>query len=290
MTNNAVNKVLYNVDQTADTSAAEKAQARSNIGAQAQLTAGTNITIDSDNVISAAGGATYTAGANINIDANNVISATDTTYNVFTSSTDGLAPKANGTDDGAKFLRGDGTWQYPMTGDNGDTNHPNIIIQGSNGILTYTRAKRLFWEFAYNDPTVELTAADISNGYMEFRFVLGTDGMEIAYNGNMICMKGYGIQMGNSLNGKQMSFYIDSHSNPGSPRMLMDTGFETYTESVVSGYSWKAFKAIGLCADNNVSKFDAVLRVPLTTEQAGDTFALNGNVKVSVFGVAGNDS
>lgn len=35
MTNDVINKVLYDVDQTADTTAAEKAQARSNIGAAA---------------------------------------------------------------------------------------------------------------------------------------------------------------------------------------------------------------------------------------------------------------
>lgn len=51
----AINKVLYNVDQTADTTAAQKAQARANIGAQGLLTAGTNITIDANNVISALG-------------------------------------------------------------------------------------------------------------------------------------------------------------------------------------------------------------------------------------------
>lgn len=50
-----INKVLYNCDQTADTTAAQKAQARANIGAQAALTAGTNVTIDANNVISAAG-------------------------------------------------------------------------------------------------------------------------------------------------------------------------------------------------------------------------------------------
>lgn len=50
-----INKVLYNCDQTSDTTAAQKAQARANIGAQAQLTAGANVTIDANNVISAAG-------------------------------------------------------------------------------------------------------------------------------------------------------------------------------------------------------------------------------------------
>lgn len=48
-----INKVLYNVDQTPDTTEAEKAQARSNIGAQGLLTAGANVTIDTNNVISA---------------------------------------------------------------------------------------------------------------------------------------------------------------------------------------------------------------------------------------------
>lgn len=47
-----INKVLYNIDQTADTTEAQKAQARANIGAQAQLTAGSNISI-TNNVISA---------------------------------------------------------------------------------------------------------------------------------------------------------------------------------------------------------------------------------------------
>lgn len=38
------------------------------------------------------------------------ISVPDTTYSVFTTSTDGLVPKASGTGDTAKFLRGDHTW------------------------------------------------------------------------------------------------------------------------------------------------------------------------------------
>ena len=97
----SINKVLYNVDQRNDTTAAEKATARANIGAQGALTAGSNITI-SNGTISAANteyqaghGLTLsnntfavddtvlqgklTAGANIQIHGN-TISATDTTY------------------------------------------------------------------------------------------------------------------------------------------------------------------------------------------------------------------
>ena len=59
-----------------------------------------------------------TAGSNITIDANNEISATDTTYSDFTGATSsvagahGLVP-APTTSDPDKFLKGDGTWGTP---------------------------------------------------------------------------------------------------------------------------------------------------------------------------------
>lgn len=43
------------------------------------------------------------------------ITIPDTTYNVFTTTTDGLAPKASGTGATAKFLRGDASWQTAIT-------------------------------------------------------------------------------------------------------------------------------------------------------------------------------
>ena len=59
---------------------------------------------------------TYTAGSNISIDANNEISATDTTYSNFTGATSsvagaaGLVPAPAAGDEG-KALHGDGTWK-----------------------------------------------------------------------------------------------------------------------------------------------------------------------------------
>jgi len=96
-------------------------------------TAGANVSISNQNVISATD-TTYSAGAGLNlngtefsVDTNtiqsklsagsnitisgNTISATDTTYNVFNTTTDGLVPKASGTGDTGKFLKGDGTWE-----------------------------------------------------------------------------------------------------------------------------------------------------------------------------------
>ena len=61
---------------------------------------------------------TYTAGTNVQISAQNVISATDTTYSDFTGATSsvagthGLVP-APTTSDPDKFLKGDGTWAKP---------------------------------------------------------------------------------------------------------------------------------------------------------------------------------
>lgn len=61
-------------------------------------------------------GTTYTAGTNVSIDAQNVISATDTTYSDFTGATasvagaHGLVP-APAAGDEAKALHGDGTWK-----------------------------------------------------------------------------------------------------------------------------------------------------------------------------------
>ena len=66
------NKVATNLQQ--DFTDTEKQTARSNIGAQAQLTAGSNITINENNVISAAG-TSYSAGSGINISNTNQISA-----------------------------------------------------------------------------------------------------------------------------------------------------------------------------------------------------------------------
>lgn len=327
-----INKVLYNHDQSSDFTAEQKAVARNNIGAQAQLTAGTginisgneiscsvspgptytagaNVSIDSNNVISAtnttytagtnvsingnnvisATDTTYTAGTNVSIDSNHVISATDTTYDVFGTTKDGLVPKANGTGDTGKFLRGDHTWQYPITGTDGAPLYPNYITQDSGGILHYLRCQRLFWEFSFKDPSVELTASDISNGYVEFRFALGSEGAAIAENGNIVAMKGYDLRTGGVLEGVQMSFYLVGHGST-SPRILIDNGFTTYTESTVNGYNWKAFKSIGLSMNRNVSKMDAVLRVPISSGTAGDTLTIQGFITVTVLGVSTNDA
>lgn len=89
-------------------------------GKQDTLTAGSNITIGSDNTISATD-TTYTAGTNISISSGNVISATDTTYSNFVGTdgtaagTAGLVP-APATTDAGKFLGASGLWETIQAG------------------------------------------------------------------------------------------------------------------------------------------------------------------------------
>lgn len=73
------------------------------------------------------------------------ISIPNTTYSVFTTSTDGLVPKASGTGTSAKFLRGDGTWQSPedVIG----------IYQGSNPGLVPSAGSGNTGKYLKNDGT-----------------------------------------------------------------------------------------------------------------------------------------
>lgn len=156
MTNNAINSVLYNVDQTADTTSAEKAQARANIGAQGALTAGPNIDIYSDTISTEK--PRVEAGTNVSVNSvldpqtrvvTYTVSAADTTYNVFNTSTDGLVPKASGSGDTGKFLKGDGTWATPQ-----DTTY-NVFNTTTDGLVPKANGTGDTGKFLKGDGTWE---------------------------------------------------------------------------------------------------------------------------------------
>lgn len=98
---------------------------------------------------------TLTAGSNITIDANNEISATDTTYSNFvgtdgqTAGAAGLVP-APATTDAGKFLKADGTWDTAggsyTAGDGIDIT--NAVISATN-----TGKARVLTTADYNWPT-----------------------------------------------------------------------------------------------------------------------------------------
>lgn len=276
-----VNKVLYTQDQSEVFSAAQKAVARNNIGAQAALTAGDNVTIGSDNVISSTD-TTYTAGDNVQISQENVISATDTKYtagsnvqisqqNVISSTDTTYTAGTNVQISNSNVISATDTTY--SAGEN--------IRIGSNNKISATT---IFRSWIFRERTANITAQDLANGYIDFTYVLGDDGVVVAERPNIIAMKGYDIESGNQLNGRSLSFLIVPHG--GGVSVLMDSGFQLYTESVVNNYSWKAFKAIGLTMGNNVGKYDAVLRVSLDgTEPEGATIGTKGRVAVTLVGL-----
>jgi len=192
----------------------EKATALSNIGAQGALTAGPNIDIYND-VISTEK-PRVEAGTNVSVNGvldpqtrtiTYTVSATDTTYGVFNTTTDGLVPKASGTGDTGKFLKGDGTWQTPpstsYTAGNGidisaqeaisvqcktggglgaDSQgvfvsnpfpaptgaNQRLVSDSSSNPVWQTRPKFLWKTFFAVGGSAALTATDISNGYVDW--------------------------------------------------------------------------------------------------------------------------
>lgn len=99
----------------------------------------------------------YTAGANVNISSQNVISATDTTYSNFTG-TDGTSAGASGlvpapaTTDAGKFLKADGTWD---TAGGGSSYTAGDGIDITNDVIsaTNTGKARVLTTDDYNWPT-----------------------------------------------------------------------------------------------------------------------------------------
>lgn len=143
----------------------EKATARSNIGAQGALTAGPNIDIYND-VISTEK-PQVTGGTNVSVASSldpqtrvitYTVSATDTTYNVFNTTTDGLVPKASGTGDTGKFLKGDGTWEA--------VNAPSIVQKLDYGEASASTVSTLLIDSDDPENYAILKADNVTKGYL----------------------------------------------------------------------------------------------------------------------------
>ena len=150
---------------------------------QSKLTAGSNISINGSTI--SATDTTYSAGPNIdiynniistekprvtggtNVSVNSVldpqtrvitytVSATDTTYNVFDTATDGLVPKANGTGDTGKYLKGDGTWSTPP-----DTTY-NVFDTATDGLVPKANGTDDTGKFLKGDGTWEAISTTVN--------------------------------------------------------------------------------------------------------------------------------
>lgn len=179
---------------------------------------------------------TLTAGANVQISAQNVISATDTTYSNFVG-TDGVDPGTAGlvpapaTTDAGKFLKADGTWD--TAGGGGDTvystkNTPNsanggaVYIGGKNATQqvyldpSSTDAhKRFFWALPFNtswtgqnvvpgDETINIggvQSGDTYNVTIGYRTACtGISNVNIGWQANSSIANGYCTTVGSSAN------------------------------------------------------------------------------------------
>jgi len=132
---------------------------------QPKLTAGTNITI-SDDTISATD-TTYTAGTNVSISNENVISATDTTYSNFvgtdgtSAGTAGLVP-APTTSDTDKYLKSDGTWATVSGGGGSVTVVQTTGTSTSDVMSQNATTSMIFGDAGTNDKIVIGTGASVS--------------------------------------------------------------------------------------------------------------------------------
>lgn len=103
-----------------------------------------------EKTVSGGGGTTYTAGDNIQISDDNVISATDTTYSAFVGTdgeeagTAGLVP-APAVADADKFLKSDGTWD--TAGGGGPT-----VVQTTGTSTTDVMSQDATTSMVYADP------------------------------------------------------------------------------------------------------------------------------------------
>ena len=91
---------------------------------------------------------TLTAGSNVTIDADNVIAATDTTYSNFVGTdgsaagTSGLVP-APATTDSGKYLKADGTWGTP-SGGGGTSDYADLTNKPSINSVTFSGDKTTY--------------------------------------------------------------------------------------------------------------------------------------------------
>ena len=115
---------------------------------------GSNLSLNSSTGELSATDTTYTAGTNVNISAQNVISATDTTYSNFvgtdgnTGGTSGLVP-APLTTDVDKFLKSDGTWDT-AGGGGGPT-----VVQTTGTSQTDVMSQNATTSMIYADPSTK---------------------------------------------------------------------------------------------------------------------------------------
>ena len=183
--------------------------------AQRKLTAGSNIQIDNDNVISATD-TTYTAGTNVSI-SGNVISATDTTYSNFVGTdgvsdgSAGLVPAPLTTDDG-KFLKSDGTWDTA-----GGTLYSGIGAN-TDGAMTQKATTEMVYGDGATAKKIKLGTSAMTNGTDAIAigssaYANGYASIAIGSGSSVLVNQSYGIVIGSSASAKEGAVKLGYNGN-----------------------------------------------------------------------------
>jgi hypothetical protein len=99
---------------------------------------------------------------------------TDTTYEVFDDTTDGLVPAASGTGDANKFLKGDGTWADPA-------NTEYVFTSGTTGDFTVTAGSAAPQTVSIGKPATAGTADSVAH---DLSITLGASGTAQTFDGS----------------------------------------------------------------------------------------------------------
>lgn len=99
---------------------------------------------------------------------------TDTTYDVFDDTTDGLVPAASAAGDANKFLKGDGTWAAPA-------NTEYTFANGSDGSFTVTPTGGSAQTVSIGKPATAGTADEVAH---DLSITLGASGTAQTFDGS----------------------------------------------------------------------------------------------------------
>jgi hypothetical protein len=99
---------------------------------------------------------------------------TDTTYDVFDDTTDGLVPAASAAGDANKFLKGDGTWADPA-------NTEYVFTSGTDGSFTVTEGSGSPQTVSIGKPSTAGTADQVAH---DLSITLGASGTAQTFDGS----------------------------------------------------------------------------------------------------------
>lgn len=229
---------------------------------------------------------TLTAGANISIDSNNEISATDTTYSDFTG-TDGTAAGAAGlvpapaTTDAGKFLKADGTWDTVGGGGGGPT-----VVQTPGTSTTDVMSQNAVTSMVFADPATQYKIK-IGAGTSTSE---GNDGIEIGHNAAATKVNSTAVGVSASATGNR-STAIGQASNAQSDNSLAVGGAGVKTSSpygIAIGYAAEVrTNAQGAVAigDNSLATVKGQFDISTLADGASSTRGYNNSPYRLISGV-----